>query len=414
MGKKSIIRDLTVIYSLLQGAYCSAFAALSVYAVVILRGFGATYAEAGLMIAVLNILVMILMQRFSVLADLRGRESNRYIAAGAMALSAAFGILFILIRPKNGPACIVLYLFMYGAAGFISPFLDALSIRYIHGGVRIDYGAARGTGSICFALTSAALSLAYSTDGKDGILLVFLAAGLACLIILLFMPREPVREKAGDRDPEDEIAGEKGRIPVLGSRELFAVYRWLILFLAGLVLIRIAHQMAGGFLDAVAARAGVPVERMGMISGIGSAAELPFMFLAARVAKRLRPGRMILVSAVAAVLRMLFFVFARSPGWLIGAMLLQGPEFGLIVPAVVYFLAEAVDGQNQSKAQALNAAAFSFSTALSSILAGNIIDMAGAGAAMGAGLVFTAAGTVLLAVSLKGRGPGRPDGRQEA
>lgn len=396
-------RKLTVRYALLQGAYCFAFAACNVYAVVILRSFGAGYGQAGIMTAVLNLTVMVLMQRISVLADRKGPGTNRRVSAAAFIAAAIVCVAFILIDPQGPAAGIVMYLFVLGSMSFVTPFLDAFSVEYIHRGGHINYGAARGIGSVCYAAASAAVSPAFTYDGRNGVLLVFLGADLAALLILWMMPPLPggksdvVSDDASDAVSDAAYdAGESGRGRTIGTIALFGVYRWLILFLASLIFMRISHQMITAFMDAVVVRAGGEVGRMGLISGLGTAAEIPFMMMAERLGKKWKPEGLLVIAGAALVLRMFCFVMARSFVWLILAMLLQGPEFGLLTPAVVYFLADRIDTANQSKAQALNAVCFTISTASSSVIAGAIIDGPGTGAAMATGLVFAAAGLCLL------------------
>ena len=396
-------RKLTVRYALLQGAYCFAFAACNVYAVVILRSFGAGYGQAGILTAVMNLTVMVLMQRLSVLADRKGTGTNRRIAAAAFIAAAAVCVLFILADPHSPAAGIPMYLFVLGSMCFVSPFLDAFSVEYIHRGGHINYGAARGIGSVCYAAASAAVSPAFTMDGRNGVLLVFLAADLAAILILWTMPPLPRAAGAGSGNGtaggQEEPASGTGR--TIGTIELFRAYRWLILFLAGLLFLRLSHQMITAFMDAVVTRAGADVGRMGLISGLGTAAEIPFMMLAERLGKKWRPEGLLLIAGAAMVLRMLCFVLARSLFWLIAAMLLQGPEFGLITPAVVYFLAGRIDAANQSKAQALNAVSFTVSTASASVIAGAVIDGPGTGAAMVTGLCFAAAGLCLMWISFR-------------
>ncbi len=413
-------RELNIRYALLQGAHCSAFAACNVYAVVILRSFGAGYGQAGILTAVLNLTVMVLMQRFSVLADRRGAGTNRRIAAAAFIAAAAVCILFLLIDPYSPAAGIPMYLFVLGSMSFVTPFLDAFSVEYIHRGGHINYGAARGIGSVCYAAASAAVSPAFANDGRNGVLLVFLAADLAAILVLWTMPALPegtVRrlsaaddDRLSTADARESKDGTADSAFTIGTAEMFRVYRWLVLFLMGLLFLRLSHQMITAFMDAVVTRAGADVGRMGLISGLGTAAEIPFMLAAERLGRKWKPEGLLLIAGTSMVLRMLCFVLARSLFWLIMAMLLQGPEFGLLTPAVVYFLAERVDTANQSKAQTLNAVSFTISTAASSVIAGAIIDGPGTGAAMVTGLCCAAAGLCLLWSSFRRlkrkKGPG--------
>lgn len=60
---------LTGRYMLLQGLNWSAFAAIWVYAVVLLRGSGLSYSQAGLVISLANILAVFAQQGLSAWAD---------------------------------------------------------------------------------------------------------------------------------------------------------------------------------------------------------------------------------------------------------------------------------------------------------------------------------------------------------
>ena len=119
---------LNIKYALLQGAYCFAFASCNVYAVVVLRSFGVTCGQAGIRTACMNLAVMILMQRISVLADRIGTGTNRRIAAVAFTIAAVIAAAFIIIAPEGRFAGCLMYLLIVGSMGFVNPFLDAFSV----------------------------------------------------------------------------------------------------------------------------------------------------------------------------------------------------------------------------------------------------------------------------------------------
>lgn len=88
--------SLTGRYMLLQGLNWSAFAVIWVYAVVLLRGSGLSYSQAGLVISLANILAVFAQQGLSAWADRAAVDSSAKAAVGLVSLGAAAALLFLL------------------------------------------------------------------------------------------------------------------------------------------------------------------------------------------------------------------------------------------------------------------------------------------------------------------------------
>ena len=408
--------DYTIRYAVLMVLSCAAYAAAWVYGVVMLRSFGFTYGQAGTMIAVLNIAAMVGMQRASVFADRRG-DGNRLVIGAIVSTAIVIAAVFLLFRPQNGILCGLLYLVIMGVAQMGVPFLDAFSVEYLNAGCTIHYGTARGTGSFSYALMSAMLSPVIAAAGGTGILGISLIANLSYLLVMLTMPSarragEALRaaSAAGDEagtpgsaaqappSAEEKASGTPGE--ALGTIGLFRKYRWMPLFALGMSSFYTAHSLVANFMDAVVARGGGSIGQMGLVAGLGTAMEIPMMFLADRLRKHFSTGRLLILAGLGSITRLSTLVMARSMGMVILGMLLQGMEFGLYIPVCMYFMAESVDSSNQSKAQAVNASATTVGNVLSGVLGGAILEHAGTGHALLFGLCGSAAGTVLFLITL--------------
>ena len=143
--------SLTGRYMLLQGLNWSAFAVIWVYAVVLLRGSGLSYSQAGLVISLANILAVFAQQGLSAWADRAAVDSSAKAAVGLVSLGAAAALLFLLAGFGGKALAGVCFCLIGVAIIGVQPFLNAAAMERVQQGLALNYGLARGIGSVSYA-----------------------------------------------------------------------------------------------------------------------------------------------------------------------------------------------------------------------------------------------------------------------
>ena len=142
--KQPFSRD-TVRLTAVQVAYWASFCAVMSYATVFLLSLGYSSAAAGAVIAAGN-LAGILLQPLCAGLVPRAGSARTVVLGMALALAALAGALCLL--GGLAPACAALIILMYGLLYTMQGLLNAIAMELSNAGRRVDYGFARGMGSI--------------------------------------------------------------------------------------------------------------------------------------------------------------------------------------------------------------------------------------------------------------------------
>lgn len=372
----------TAHYMVVQGLDWAAFAVIWVYIVVILRSYGMSYGQAGMITALSNILAVAVQQRLSGWADRRGGDSSRRAAVGLMALGSGSAFFLLLLRPVRlwlvGGCFCVIGITIMG----VQPFLNTIAMEQIRCGRPLNYGLARGMGSISYAAASALASLLIGPFGTAGLLAAYVVINLLGILSVALFSNPGMAPRKAEA--------------VIGSAALLKRNRIFACFLAASVLLYTAHMLETTYTDAIVRRAGGSGGELGLAAAVGAAAELPAMALLQNIRKRFSTRQILLFSAASFLLKLLCLSTAVTMEWVYLAKLLQFAEYGLFTPMSVYYVSEWIELENQAKGQALCAGASTLGAVLGNCLGGVMIDRAGVRNTMLAGAALSAVGLLLL------------------
>ena len=174
-------------------------------------------------------------------------------------------------------------------------------------------------------------------------------------------------------------AAQEGEPPqVLGVWGLLRKYPAFPVMLVGCALLQGGHNACNTYMIHIASKVGAGEGLMGVILAVSAFAELPAMALFPRMHRRLSLRTLFLVCAAAFVGKNVLFLLAQSPVLLYLAAALQFFEFGIFLPATVYYAAETLDTANQAKGQGLiHVFSNGVGPAVMTAIGGRLIDRAG-------------------------------------
>ena len=351
MRKKSTA--LNIEYSLVQAFFWMGFCVCSAYAAVFLQGRGYSNSELGLIISLGSIAAFIISPSLASKLD-RSKEGALFASLWVIIAVQLLALIGFLLVPGKGIAVSVMYCVYLTTTIIANPIQTQLCFLMSGWGGDVNYGAARGMGSLAYALTSMFVGARIAKFGT-GVLTVAALVILACqAAILLRISLEFVRlGKPSARSGSDEKAGGKGLWEFMRSNVRFCM------MLLGVAVLFFTHNLITNFMINIVRNVGGDSSDMGSINGV-------MALLYERITRRIRCSSTIRFAAMMFVLRAL--AIALSPGipGLYAAQILQAGSFALITPALVQYVSLTIRPEDSAKGQSLS---YSMTT-LGSIFAG--------------------------------------------
>lgn len=363
MNKNSLMMK----YSILQGAYWMMFCAIYAFSTVFLmeRGFHGT--QIGLITALGNILGVILQPAFAALAD----RSQKFTVHRLTILLAALLLAVLVLLCAASKGLIRTALFFMTADALLQslqPLVNSLSVYYINRGVAVNFGVARGIGSVLYAVGASVFGrLIVAAQSSD----VILIAGILLLALIIVTVRGmPVQKETGGAGRETLGAPKKS-----GSAIRFLMrYRYFPLVLGGLTLLLMNHNMQNNYLIQITAPLGGDSAAMGNALAIAAVLELPTMFAFSRMVKKISCSRLLTVSGIFFFLKALGYFFAGNMTQMYLAQIFQIGAFALYIPASVYYVNEVMEEQDKFKGQALMVGTSTLGGVFGGLAGGVMID----------------------------------------
>ena len=381
-------RKLMIQYCILQGSYWASFCVIYAFATVFLLSRGFESSMIGVIIAAGNILGVVLQPMVASIADCSEKISLHKLTA---MLSVIMILLLVLLYfvPNGLLAVAVLFLLTDTFLQVIQPLINSVSVYYVNQGVSVDFGSARGIGSLSYAAASYILGIVVEKFGTRSILMAGILVALVLLVTILSMPvlSSSAASRLGEKEPEQNDAG----LIVFAGR-----YKNFMLTLAGITLLFTFHNMNNAYLIKVIENVGGTSADMGRMLSIAAVTELPVMFLFSRISKHFKSSTLLMVSSAFFAIRAAGFMLAGNVMTMYLAAMLQIGSFALYIPSSVYYVNETMLDQDKFKGQAVMTATNTLGGVFGSLFGGFLIDNAGVGAMNTVCFAMAAAGAVLV------------------
>ena len=295
------------------------------------RGLGPV--EIGLLFATGRFASVVSGPMIAHIADRRGdRRGPLLVLAGSTMLVFS---LYVVVLPFWQ---FVLVAIGGGAAwGTIMPLADALAIVNAQRR-RIQYGRVRLWGSVSFILATLAGGKALEWLPESAIFWVLLASFAVIFAAAFFLP-------------DTRVEGAPIRLGALSR--LFASPVFL-LFLLVSALLQSSHQAVYIFGTLHWRAIGIESSTIGALWAVGVVAEVALFAFGTRLLTRLGPGRMMLLAAIAGLVRWPILATATTLPVLFAAQILHALTFGATHLAAMAFIAQAIPHRLSATAQSLH------------------------------------------------------------
>ena len=355
---------LTPAYAAVQASFWMTWCTSVSFAAVYLQGLGYRNAELGLVTAAGSLLGALLGPALSDRIDRDERVSAGRLTPPVLAAQAA-ALLLLLAFPRKGVGTTLGFaLYMMFATSVNSLNLKLYSDA-VHRGARMDYGFARGMGSLFYVLLSLLLGLLVERSSVHAVIvaaLLLTAAQYAAFRI--FAHRVP--DAPG---PGAGYAEHGASLPAFVRKN-----RRFCVLLLGTVLLFFSHNIVCNFLINITRRVGGDTGTMGLLNGFMAAVEIPVMLFFSVLFGRRSSASLLRVAFVFFSLKAVAVALAPSVPLLGAAFLLQAPSFALYASAIVPYVGRAVSYEDSAKAQSLAFTMTTLGGVLANVIGGWLFD----------------------------------------
>lgn len=378
-------QNLTVSYSFIQGFYWMNFSAIMGFASLYLLDGGFTNTEIGMIIAIAGIISAILQPLIAGYADRSSSPSLKKIVLGLIFIQLVLGFLMLFAFQKAFVFTGILYGCTITLLQLLTPFVNSLGMESINQGKKLNFGAARGMGSVAYALMSYLLGAVAEKTGAVSVPVSISVMSLALVSALMFFPFH--KTETLHTGPKTETSNPLA---------FFRKYKRFSVVLIGCIFIYLSHVLLNSFTFQIVESKGGGSAEMGTSMAIAALAELPTLFLFTFMLKKARCDFWFRICGIFFTLKSLGTLLAPDIPVFYGIQFLQMLGWGLIAVSSVYYVNSIMEEQDAIKGQAYITMTYTLGSVIGALLGGALIDAVGINAMLIFATISAAAGMLIL------------------
>lgn len=359
-------KNLTGSYACIQALYWMYFAAVMSFSGFFLLDAGFSNTQIGIIAAVAGIFSALLQPVLASYADRSDSPSLKKL------IQIFYGVQLLLGIGLFFSGSLVLTGLLYGISiallQLLTPFINALGMESINQGQNLNFGLARGMGSVAYAVICYILGIITVKAGARSIpvsVIIFAILTLVCVIAFPFVKTQVSSKTAS--------SGKSQTSPL----QFFRKYRRFSLVLIGCIFIYLSHILLNNFNFQIAQGKGGGSSEMGTASAIAAMCELPTLFLFGSIIKKVRCDLLLRIAGIFFVLKSLGTLLAPGISVYYGVQVFQMLGWGLMTAASVYYVNAVMDPEDAIKGQAYFTMTYTLGSVAGSFLGGTLIDLAG-------------------------------------
>jgi len=390
----SLSKKVNLQFAAIQSSFWISFLPLGGFAVVLLQSKNFTDSEIGIILAMQSIASIIAQPLISIFAGKHPHIPLKNIITAMLLFGAAITSIFYFIPHLFLPA--ILIFMVVGMTQTSAPaFVNAMAMQLANAGINVNYGVARGIGSLSFALFGVILGKLVDISGTNIIIptaVIFLL--ITCFLVsrMYFVPPKP--------KPDVDTASP-AEIPQTNILTFLRKNKAYTGFCIASAFIFSCHACINNFLPNITDSLGGSITDQGIIRGISAAFELPIMFVYSILARRISSHKLLTISALSFFLKSLATMLVPSMSLLFLVQAFQMPAFGLYTPAAVHFSDHSVSDADRIRAQAISmVAGLGIGNVFGNLGAGFVIDRWGLHSMLFAATILGFIGFLIMFISL--------------
>lgn len=316
-------------------------------------------------------------------------------------------VTFVAIAYLSLPDVVIMlvYVFVYAMLMCTPPLLSQVAMGYVRRGQQLNFGLARGTGSIAYAITAVGVSSLVEWFNPLVIAPVFVASSAVTLWLIHNLPgyteetAPAPTESEKDSASDANAAAEPEQRPVGFAGFVFR-YRLLMFVLFGFCLNFIASSSLSTYLINIAQNLGGDTATLGIGTFFMAASELPMMTIMPKLRRKLGTGGLFMLVGVAYIIRNSLICLAPNIPVLFVGLMFQGLSYGILMSLIAYYVSEECGVADEMLGQTFIAVMTTgIGSSVGNFAGGILQDSLGLGAMLGFALVVTFAGSAVLLIA---------------
>ena len=372
-------------YIILQGLFWMLYCATTGFISLCLLSRGLNNKEIGIVTASFGIIS-------AVLQPLLGRICDQSLHMNwkqmIILLTIPVVIIYMLMTILSGKVWGILFVGMLLLLGnTIIPFINSALSDYQHQNIPINFGIARGTGSMMYALLALLIGKMALSYGTHAVSVSGIVISGFFLAVTLWMPCDD-----SQREKSVELArNRKGFVRRYPS--------FIMMFLA-FIFLSTSHNLVGTYLLQLIQSLGGTSEEFGIAIAIQAVVEVPVLFAFTAIMKKINVQRIMLISVVGYGVKAIWYAVAGSVLAIYLVQFTQMISFALFASASVYYVMKEIDREDQVTGQALMTSIMAIGTVIGSFTGGVLIDQYGMKAMLTVNVFVALAGIILAFISV--------------
>lgn len=394
-------RQLTIKYALLQSTYWISECIIYSFAAVYLQYKNFNNTQIGIVLSLSAIISIILQPVVSSFADKSKKKTVRNIILTLLLIVFAFAILLNI--NTNSLVLIGSVFVIINAIQFtINPLLNSYALEFINNGYNFNFGLARGTASIAFAITSFFLGYGVSRFGASIIVPFFLISYVFLFLAAYFFRIKDAKKgiiNLSMSDSQEDVSDDSSNPPasVLG---FFLKYKRFSIMLIGITMLFYAHSLINTYLINIMENVGGDSSDMGISLTIAATLELPTMAAFVFLIKKFKCHTLIKTASFFFLVKSFVIWMAPNVFTVHLSQAFQMFAFALFTPASVYYVNSIISKEDRNKGQSmLGVATLGISGTIAYITGGTLLDTKGVSHMLLIGFIISILGFIIICFS---------------
>lgn len=388
MSKRDI-KGLNVHYAAIHGTFWAGYAIIWGFLSVVLLHDGFSNSQIGLISSLSMLLPIAVQPPLAALTDRSARITSRHVLLLLTAAGLLSCLILWLFAGDHLLMIAVLFIVIGTIITVIPPFLNSMAMEFVLSDTALNYGMGRGVGSFFYGIAVLFTGFLVERHNPRLVMPLFLICFTVMFLTVYLFRRRPL--PAGSAE---------GTASVMSIAQLLKKYPRYSLTLLGCALAMAGRAPVTTYMNYVVGKAGGKEVAMGAALAIGAFMELPAMSLFETFKKRFSISTLFRFCVGMFVVRSLLYLTATSMALIYLSAVLNFFEYGIFLPATVYYVAQEIDSDNQVKGQALiHTASAGIGSAAGVLLSGRLLDLYGVNGMLLFTVVCTAMGFGVICLS---------------
>lgn len=357
----------TLRFSIMQYFFWGSVVTVEIFFVPFLLDQGYSSAQAGYAMSLAFALSIVAAPMWGFLCDHLGQ--HRRPVTVALTVSA---LAMSLVPTVHGSYVMILLLVAVfsATANSMPAVLDGWIIRQQNENPAVQYGIARGMGSLGFASMSMILGVVVDRFGTT--IVFYIYVGIVAVVLITIQTIQPHRNSTVS---SSHSKPDSPRLSLFSALRESKEFLWFVLS-ATMIIATLRASMT--FLPLLVYSVGGTNAHLGISQAVSAVSELPFIFGAAWLVKRHAPRYILLIAMIVFIARVGAFQFVQTPTHVILVQALHGASFGTFIASSVYFVDRVAPAHMKTLFQATAPALyFGVGSVMGSSIGGNIVEFFG-------------------------------------